>query len=166
MPAEVDISMATMADMDGIATVLCRAMEPDLIDRLFVPPGVEGAEAIFEHNVSWARSTFPIHLPDPDRRIFKATLKGTDQVVGYGAIAFSDGQFEGKGGTEKEKAKDEGEKEAEKPRESQGPPNFAAFYFGSMAAIRKKHMQGQKHVGRYSSGLPVPISLFPFPHPA
>ena len=142
MPIEVDIAMARSTDMESIATLLLRAMEPEMIDRFMVP--FEGFEAAFEAKMQWAKQTYPKDIADPDKRIFKASLKGSNDIVGFGVITYSEGNFgDDKQDASNQKARDVASDEV-KREES---PEFAPFYFGSMAAIHKKHMRGQKHVG-------------------
>ena len=143
MPIEVGIAMATPADMEGIATVLLRAMEPEMIDRFMVP--FEGFEAAFNTKMEWAKQTYPKDVADLDKRIFKASLKGSSDIVGFGVITYSDGNLgDDRQDASLRKAQDAASDEGKREELT---PAFAPFYFGSMSAIHKKHMRGQKHVG-------------------
>ena len=145
MPVDVEIAMAGPADMNGIATVLIRAMEPEMIDRFMVP--FEGFEAAYNAKIDWAKQTYPRDIADQNKRIFKAWLKDTDHIVGFAVITYSDGNF----GDDKPDASAEEEQKTASDEDTylkQETPAFAPFYFGSMSAIHKKHMRGQKHVSK------------------
>ena len=145
MPVEVGISMAASADMEGIATVLLRAMEPEPIDRFMVP--IEGFEAAYTAKMEWAEQTFPKDMADPNKRIFRASLKASDHIVGFGVITYYDENF---GNEQQERAPNAKQEEPNTNTilEQEKAPDFAPFYFASMSAIHEKHMRGQKHVGK------------------
>ena len=137
MPLDVDIAMIKSEDMEDVSDVLLRAMEPDLIDRFMVP--FEGFEIASAAKKEWTRQTFPTSIADPNKRFFKAMIKGTSKIVGYAGIAYSDGNFE----NEKQESKEESDPQSTSQKET-----FPSFYFSSMSAIHRKHMRGQKHVGK------------------
>jgi hypothetical protein len=126
----VDISSATEADIPAIAAIFPQAIQPDIIgpfmfrdlnDQMLPVIPISGE---FKH-----------HLSSPNAKVFKASLTGTAEIVGYATVTFKDGKETSPSG----------------PGSRLSPgmnKKFCRMHFGAMAERYAKRMSGKgKHVG-------------------
>ncbi|MCJ1246111.1 hypothetical protein MMC30_003316 [Trapelia coarctata] len=133
MNSLVEISLASETDVSEIAPISGLAMHDDLLDTFLFGFGRPSAvpEAIFTKAIQ-------DNLKDPLSRVFKASLKNTGEVVGYGTIRFEDGVMEFE------------DTPWSTPPSVLGPPGsspvFGEMYRGAIKAKWKQHMRGTPHV--------------------
>lgn len=89
MAGLVQITMATEADVEDIATIISRAMAADLIN--FFQFG-DNYDKAMEIKRTFCRNTFPNSLQDPQNRIFKASLLENAKVVAFASLRFQTGE--------------------------------------------------------------------------
>jgi hypothetical protein len=155
MPIEIDITMATTDDLEACGHVMLQAMDTHLVDRFMVPE--QGHEAAYKAKMNWFLISTTESLKNPAMRIFKATLKETDTIVGLGAIKYHDGNF-GPLPTSVNKTEKDPTESGQLPTPAAALPPaqakaFAPYYFSRTAEIHRKHMEGQKHVGEFKNFL-------------
>ena len=149
MSVEIEITMAAPEDARTLGTVMLRAMEPHMIDRFMVPE--EDFRAAFDAKMNWFLSSYTTTLADPKKRIFKATVKSTGEVVALGGIHYHDGNFES---VAENLSKSEGsttnlDLATTAIPKKKIPAGFAEYYLGELGRIHQNHMHGVKHVGMY-----------------
>lgn len=126
----VDISLATEIDIPAMAAIPPQAMQPDIIGRfMFRDPNDQMLPVML------ISGELKHHLCNPNATVFKASLAGTGEIVGYATVTFKDGKETSSSGPA-----------------SRLPPGmneeFCRMHFGAMAERYTKHMSGKgEHAG-------------------
>ena len=131
MVSLINITPASEQDFPTLAHIAATAMAVDLIHRIMY----QSNDAL---NTSRPEQSITAELhrsaANPQAHIFKATLKASGAIVGYGLFRFDDGNSQVVGG----------------PSMASFPPGTNMDLLGRMAkafgAIHKKHMSGKRHV--------------------
>ena len=82
MVVPLDIAVAAQQDLEEIVAVSVQAKQADRLHGFILPPTPKSAEL----EIQWTRLTLSNNLEDPHARVVKATLKGTDNVVGVSVL--------------------------------------------------------------------------------
>jgi hypothetical protein len=149
MAEKIEISPATLADMPTIGIVCAQSMRSSLIDTLTF--GFERADSVPSDGLAMLLSKL---LEDPNQRIFKGILKSTGEIVGFGtATGFSYIGGQSLTWNIARISFQNGEINLPPPGKAFAPPganpDFAAMYFGKLAAMWKRYMEGKQHVGMH-----------------
>ena len=136
MSPPIHITMATIADLEAIATIISRAMAADLIDVFQFGDNYEKA---MQSKRNLCRATFPASLADPNTRIFKASLKDGGMMVAFASLTFHSGERPAPAG---------GDGGGFPPGMD---PKFCGMYYAAIGEARWKHLEGKKHVCTYAA---------------
>lgn len=126
----VYISLATAADTNSLVVVLMKAQEANLLQRLiFNRDQTQSAET----ETGLAQMGLWEILNNPRARIYKATAKKGGRIVGFGSIRFQTTEI--------------GEYLPADYVPEDMNEELATLCSNEIAALYRKHMNGQNHVG-------------------
>ena len=132
---DIEISYSSIEDVDVLATIPPAAMKPDLIGRALFSHPEDDTDA-----ERWMKAEIEKSLQNPNCHVFKATIKGSGEIVGHAIVRFEDNN-----------------KSSEPTTEKTGPPSMPPFFnaefartlFGQLGAMREKYMGDRKCVGEW-----------------